>query len=210
MASARVSERGARRRRTCQSAGRDGGASVGARGATAARVTERGARRRRECQSAGRDGRACVRARGATAVRKYSKCQPHANGRGSRARSKSKSKPSVARPSRGRRLKALVEAIATAVSPRPCGRRSARGRRATGGGRKYSKCQPHADGRRSCARSNLEIETVGRRARPMGASESPRRGDRNGGLALAVRSARGRRATCDGAKIFQVPAACKR
>ena len=109
-------------------------ASARARGATAARVTERGARRRRECQSAGRDGRACVRARGATAVRKYSKCQPHANGRGSRARSKSKSKPSVARPSRGRRLKALVEAIATAVSPRPCGRRSARGRRATGGG----------------------------------------------------------------------------
>ena len=203
-------------------------------------MSERGARRRRECQSAGRDGGACVRARGATAVRKYSKCQPHANGGGSRARSKSKSKPSIARLGRGRRLKALgeaiatavslrpcgrrqpirsrrrstgtdlrvrvvwlavsdfenfsksrqararakpepsvaglgrwvrrkalVEAIATAVSPRPCGRRSARGRRATGGGgRKYSKCQPRANGRssRARARSNLEIGTVDRTA----------------------------------------------
>ena len=51
---ARVTERGARRRRECQSAGRDGGASARARGATAARVPERGARRQCVCQSAGR------------------------------------------------------------------------------------------------------------------------------------------------------------
>ena len=55
------------RARGCRSAGRDGGARVRARGATAARVSERGARRRREGQSAGRDGGASVRARGAGA-----------------------------------------------------------------------------------------------------------------------------------------------
>ena len=45
----------------------------------------------------------------------------------------SKSEPSIARLSRGRRRKALVEAIATAVSPRPCGRRLTRDGRNTGG-----------------------------------------------------------------------------
>ena len=51
-----------------------------------------------------------------------------------RARARAKPEPSVAGLGRWVRRKALVEAIATAVSPRPCGRRLARGRRATGDG----------------------------------------------------------------------------